>query len=417
MIQTQRVVLPPLYEKQHDAVFNPARFSVIEASTKAGKTFACLVWQTAECLQKPGEHWWVAPTSRVAKIAFKRAERMTKNIHTKVNLSTQEIFFPNGSIWWFRGSDNTDSLYGEDVTSCVIDEASRCKEGTWAAIRSTLTATRGKARIIGNVRGRRNWFWRLARRAQGKAKTSKGTRYHYSKLTAWDAVRGRVIARSEVADAQQDLPEDIFRELYLAESSDGASVPFKPDAVRAVLQTELAAGPAVAFGVDVAKKRDYFVIVGINAENRICEFRRVNQLSYPVVVKEIVEMCGNVRTSIDQTGVGEAVTDFCQLEMQNLFGFIFTGPSRRQLLDNLSAEVHQGTVGVLDGDMRLEIESFEYEWTQAGIQYRQLDGVHDDTVFALALALHAKSQAPRKDVSPGVIEVPSAAAGIKRRGW
>lgn len=416
-MQTQRVVLPALYDKQHAAVFNPARFAVIEASTKAGKTFACLSWQLSEVLTKRGEHWWIAPTSRVAKIAFKRAAKMTDGIHAKVNLSTQEIFFPNGSIWWFRGSDNTDSLFGEDVVSAVIDEASRCKEGTWAAVRSTLTATRGKARVIGNVRGRKNWFWRLARRAEGKQRTSRGTRYHYSKLTAWDAVRGSVIARREVVEAQEDLPEAIFRELYLAESADGASVPFKPEAIRAVLQTGLAAGPAVAYGVDVAKKRDYFVIVGLNADSQICSFRRVNQLSYPVVTKEIIDTCGNTRTSIDQTGVGEAVTDFCLLEMQNIFGVIFTGPTRRQLLDNLSAQLHQGTVGVLDGDMRLELESFDYEWTQQGIQYKQLDGVHDDTVFALALALHAKAQRQTVAVSPGVIDVGSSASAIKKRGW
>lgn len=416
-MRTQRVVLPPLYPKQHEAVFNPARFAIIEASTKAGKTFACIVWQLSQVLAKPGEHWWVAPTSRTAKIAFKRAQKMTEGVHLKVNLSTQEIFFPNGSTWWFRGSDNTDSLYGEDVESAVVDEASRCKEGTWAAIRSTLTATRGRARVIGNVRGRRNWFWRLARRAQGKSRTSHGTRYHYSKLTAWDAVKGRVIARSEVQEAQQDLPEDIFRELYLAESSDGASVPFKPHAIASVLQPDLASGPAVAYGVDVAKKRDFFVIVGINADGRICEFLRVNQMSYPDVVRTIVQTCGSTKTAIDQTGVGEAVTDYCQLEMENLFGYIFTSPSRRSLLDNLSAELHQGRVGVLDGDMRLELESFEYEWTQTGIQYRQLEGVHDDTVFALALALYAKAQNSVQPVSPGVIETASLAAGIKKRGW
>ena len=38
----------------------------------------------------------------------------------------------------------------------MIDEASRMKEDAWTAIQSTLTATRGPVRIIGNVKGEKN---------------------------------------------------------------------------------------------------------------------------------------------------------------------------------------------------------------------------------------------------------------------
>ena len=54
---------------------------------------------------------------------------------------------------WFKGADKPDALYGEDVYAAVIDEASRCKEEAWHAVRSTLTATRGPIRIIGSGLG------------------------------------------------------------------------------------------------------------------------------------------------------------------------------------------------------------------------------------------------------------------------
>src|SRR5687768_8241630 len=72
----------------------------------------------------------------------------------------------NGGRVWFKGADKPDGLYGEDVYGCVVDEATRCKEGAWHAVRSTLTATRGPVKLVGNVRGRRNWAYLLARRAE-----------------------------------------------------------------------------------------------------------------------------------------------------------------------------------------------------------------------------------------------------------
>ena len=43
----------------------------------------------------------------------------------------------------------------------LCDEASRMREESWHAVRSTLTFTQvDQIRIIGNVRGRKNWFYR-----------------------------------------------------------------------------------------------------------------------------------------------------------------------------------------------------------------------------------------------------------------
>lgn len=41
-----------------------------------------------------------------------------------------------------------------------------------------------------------------------------------------------------------------------------------------------------------------------------------------------------------------------------------------------------------DGPIRQELESFEYEYTGRGVRYSAPQGVHDDCVMALALAVH-----------------------------
>ena len=66
----------------------------------------------------------------------------------------------------------------------AVVRLSRFKEDAWFAIRSTLTATRGKIRIIGNVKGKSNWFYHLARRAEEE----KHPELAYHRLTAYDAI-------------------------------------------------------------------------------------------------------------------------------------------------------------------------------------------------------------------------------------
>jgi hypothetical protein len=63
---------PPLYKKHREAMFDPRRISVIEASAKSGKTVSAIIWLYEQALKgKPGQNfWWVAPVSMQARIAW-----------------------------------------------------------------------------------------------------------------------------------------------------------------------------------------------------------------------------------------------------------------------------------------------------------------------------------------------------------
>lgn len=219
---TLKIELPPLYKKQYDAIFNDCRYSVIEASTKSGKTFGCMEWLLDKAARsREGDNlWWVAPIFPQAKIAYRRFKAWLRDpIQQKVvsvNESELTITLPHGAVLWFKGSDRPDALYGEDVVAAVIDEASRCREDSWHAIRSTLTATKGPVRIIGNVKGRQNWAYKIGE----KAKHGDLAQYHYSRITAWDAIAAGILDEQEILDAKNVLPARIFRELYEAEPAD-----------------------------------------------------------------------------------------------------------------------------------------------------------------------------------------------------
>lgn len=210
---------PHLTSYQKKILFSNARFTITEASTKAGKTHSHIIWLFGKAHEHESavgfNYWWVAPVYNQSKIAYKRLKRnLIRYGIYKFNESNLIITCPNGAEIHFKSAENPDNLYGEDVYACVFDEAPRAREEAWYALRSTLTATEAECKLIGNFGGISNWVHKL----KEKAKTDPN--YAYFKVTCWDAIDAGILSKEEVLQAQKDLPEKIFKELYEAESSE-----------------------------------------------------------------------------------------------------------------------------------------------------------------------------------------------------
>lgn len=210
---------PKLTDYQKDFLYNESRFSITEASTKVGKTFSHIWWiyeRAHETWNEEGyNHWWVAPVYSQAKIAFKRLKsKVGRTGVYDVNQSNLTITCPNGAVIHFKSADKPDNLFGEDVYSVVFDEAPRAKVEAFYALRSTITATGGKMKLIGNFGGTANWMHQL------KEKSKDDPQYAYFNITAWDAVRAGILDEEEIKQAQKDLPAKIFKQLYLAEEQE-----------------------------------------------------------------------------------------------------------------------------------------------------------------------------------------------------
>lgn len=390
--------LPHLYDKQREAIFAPERYAIIEASTKSGKTVGCIVWIMAmawESKVSGRNFWWVAPIRSQAKIAYRRMVAMLNRTDPNKeiwdnNATELWISFANGSVIWFKGSDDPDSLYGEDVYGAVIDEATRCKEEAWIAVRSTITATRGPVRIIGNVKGRKNWAFRMARKAEAGAKN-----HSYAKLTAYDAVEGGVLDADEIEDAKATLVEHVFRELYLAEPSDDGGNPFGGvNAIAECIMPKLAEGPVAYWGVDLAKSVDWTVAIGLNAYGKMCAFQRW-QSNWLNTIKRLQMMIAQTPALIDSTGVGDPIVEGIQQVCSLANGYIFTNRSKQQLMEGLASSIHQRIIGYIEGVIVIELESFEYEYRAGGrVFYSAPEGMHDDCVCGLALADRCRTLAP-----------------------
>lgn len=382
---------PWLYPKQEAAFFNPSRFSYVEASTKSGKTVGCIAWITELALRgkKDQNFWWVAPVTAQAMIAYRRMKSGLARNAYEAREQERKITLRGGQHIWFKGSDLPDGLYGEDVFGAVIDEGSRVKEASYEALYSTLTATKGPLRVIGNVKGRKNWFYRMSRLAEA-SEFGAGLEYH--RITAKDAIEAGIIEDETVRMAQRDLHPDVFKQLYLAEATDDDGNPFGFAAIRKCLIEGLSMKEPVAWGWDLAKSIDYTVGIALDEDGVVCRFVRFQHVPWGDAIRRIRDETGRTPALVDSTGIGDPILE-ANLQTDyggNFEGFKFTSPSKQQLMEGLAVAIHQRIVRFPEGPISLELEQFEYEFSRVGVKYSAPEGMFDDCVMALGLAVRKR---------------------------
>lgn len=376
-----------LYTRQRKAFFNPARYSAVEGSTKSGKTHGGLAWLLEMALINgaPGRNfWWIAPIYGQAKIAFERMKRALAGMNFTKNEAELRINLPNGAILMFKSGERPDGLYGEDVYAALIDEASRLREESWFAVRSTLTATRGPVRMIGNVKGRKNWFFKLCRKAQSGQRG-----YYFDKITAYDAVEAGVLDMDEIEDAKEALPEAVFKELYLCEASDDEGNPFGIKHIDKIYDPMAVPGITSKYGFDLAKTYDWAVLLGLDDNGIESYFDRWQGDIGGSINRVDAEVQGKV-CAVDATGMGMRPAEEFQEISSNYIPFTFTATSKQLLMESLALAIQRHELTIRSEILKNELESFEYEYTRTGVRYSAPEGYHDDCVIALALANYAK---------------------------
>lgn len=362
------------------------RYTITAAATKCGKTASHIIWifEQALKLKENQSVWWVAPVYQQAEIAFRRMKtQVTEKDFFISNESKLTLTLPNGARIEFKSGEKSDNLYGDDVYAAVIDEASRMREESWFALRSTLTATKGKCKLIGNVKGKKNWFYKLGERARVGEKD-----YKFFKITAYDAAKEGIIELDEIEQAKRDLPEHVFNELYLAEPGDDKSNPFGIENIRRCYATISDKIP-IAFGIDLAKYTDWTVITGLDSENRVCFIDRF-QNDWQQTMTKIQNLVGRTPAYVDSTGIGDPIVENLQRILPNIHGFKFTSQSKQQLIEGLIYEVQHTQIFFPENPIGYEMENFEYEYTRTGVKYTAPQGLHDDCVMSLALAIDCK---------------------------
>jgi len=408
-----QVVLHRLHPGQQAIVAHPARFKVVMCGRRFGKTamgirLAC---DTAIAGKKVG---WFSPTHKYALEVWRELLSRLGPIIAVKSEQDKRIELVSGGvieIWTF---DTDDPARGRKYHRVIVDEAGLVSEleRVWqAAIRLTLVDYSGDALFLGTPKGRQHGFVVLFAKGQGGHPD-----WHSFRTSTLD---NPYIPASEIEEARRDMPPAIFAQEIEGIPADDGGNPFGQTAIAAITRptmpdADIPEHMPVVWGWDLARAQDWTVGVALDVAGNVVRFERWQLLPWSETVKRISQCTGDTPAWGDATGVGDPIIERLQEFGVPVEGFMFSGKSKQMLMERLASVIQHKEITIPAGVLAAELDTFTYQYGASGIRYTAPDGLHDDAVMALALAVYgydrvrpmmqAVSMRPRLTGDPNRIE-------------
>lgn len=387
---------------------SPARFRMATCGRRFGKTMLCVNELAKRALERDdGNFGWIAPTYHQSKIAFRWFVREFRPAFDDVSISELRLRWKSGSVLQFRSADNYDAIRGEGFHGVVGDEFASWPREAWEeVVRATLSDTNGWALLVGTPKGR-NLFWELWMRGQDPAT--------WPDYASWQlpTAANPYIPASEIDEARNSLPYDVFRQEYEAQFLDDAAGVFRnlKACERGEYQPEPIHGHQYVIGWDPAKHADASVVTVLDLMTRhVVAWERWLQLDYTLQMERLATIARtyNATVLMDSTGVGDPILEAMHTRGVPTEGFTFTNTTKQQLVEHLAVQIERQTVTWPENRvLHAELAAFQYELTRAGnVRYSAPDGMHDDCVMSLALAVWAAKGGGGEPLAVGTVEQP-----------
>lgn len=203
----------PLNAGQQAVGSSLARFRVVIAGRRWGKTYLS-IRELARAAREPNKRcFYVAPTYRQAKqIVWDPLKHRLQDLNWihAVNESDLTIRLKNNSRISLRGADNPDSLRGVGLDMIVMDEFAMIDSRSWTEVlRPTLSDRQGRAMFISTPMGQGNWAYDLYQKGLDSTE-HQWESFHYT------TIQGGNVPLEEIDSARRDLDARTFRQEYEA---------------------------------------------------------------------------------------------------------------------------------------------------------------------------------------------------------
>ena len=184
-----------------------ARFKVIVAGRRWGKTVLSLMYLLKEAFKPNERRWFITPTYRQGKmIVFPVLRQMFATFdNAKLNESEMSVVFENGAELAVKGADNEHNLRGVELTKCVMDEMAYIKPHVWEEIiMPMLATTQGECLFIGTPSGY-DMMYELYNKGQSEDNW---------KSWQFTTLQGGFVPKEEIELAKRTMDEVVFRQEF-----------------------------------------------------------------------------------------------------------------------------------------------------------------------------------------------------------
>ena len=396
------------HENQRLILDNDARNKIIACGRRFGKTEYCAREHILKAFSgdPDGVQWMIAPTYPLSKIMWRKLHKIIKKSIPKkyvTDIMKGELYVElrNGTTIWCKSGDKPESLVGEGLNHVSLDEFGTMDADVWQeSVRPTLLDTGGTASFIGTPKGK-NEFYDLFKRGTSELPEDKA--FQSFQFSSFD---NPLIDRFELTEIVKDMPTLKYRQEILAEFIEDGGEVFTNYTHRLRTPTPCnGTDRYTIFGLDLAKKQDFTVMVGYDFNSgKNVYYRRLNQTSWDSqerLIKGVSELFPNHTIFMDATGVGDPIFENVLGLGVNAKGCIFTAGKevsrkgttisvpKNHLVESMALDIEVGSFVIPDfKEVRHEFDVYKYVLspTTRRFVYNAPKGHNDDTVIACALA-------------------------------
>jgi hypothetical protein len=327
---------------------------------------------------------WVSPIYKQCKKVFNDIDLAFANNQQvfKEKNKTDLYFKSHGqSTIQFYSSESYDNIRGETFDYLIMDESAWQSEQAWTEVLRATVLVRGKKVLFLSTPKGRNWFYKL------HALDGVNNQYKSFTMTSYD---NPLIVPSEIDDARLTLPDNVFRQEYLAEFIDGGAGVFK----ELTINDAPSGAEAYFAGIDLGRADDYTVLTVLNNKGQMVQCERWRHSTWQNIINQIVPILTkwSAKTYVEVNSVGDAIFEQLRPLYRDIEPFVTTSKSKQDIIEALQVAIQNKEFTSLNIEWLIkefELFTFEYNAKTRSVKYSAPSGFHDDGVMSSAIAYHA----------------------------
>ena len=326
---------------------------------------------------------WVTPIYKQGKKVFSELVKVTQNSGLfEYNHSELQVKFKSSTISFFSG-ERPDNIRGNTFDYLITDEDAFTRDNLWTEVLSATVLVKGKKVLFISTPNGKNHFYKKCQQHL------YDERYKYFHFTSYDSP---YINHADLEERKRSLPERVFRQEYLAEFiDDGGSVfsNIKKCIGKAKNTNKLFAG------LDIGRADDYTVLTIINQDKEMVLIERWRQMEWSTIINKVATIINQYKchTLVEVNNQGDVFYEMLKKQCGALVEpHITTTKTKPIMIEDLAVAFEQQEITIIDTDYFIaELEAFTYIYNEKtrGVQYGAPQGMHDDTVISLSLAVQA----------------------------
>ena len=378
---------PHLKQKEiHNSIINESyKYYILNIGRQFGKTMLGINQMLYWAINHKGCNIaWVTPIYKQSKKVFDEMEKVTKSSGLfEYNRSDLTISGFNSQIQFFSG-ERPDNIRGNTFDYLIVDEMAFTRPELWSEVLSATVLVKGKKVIFISTPKGKNHFYQLS------LQPNYDNRYKYFHYSSYD---NPMIDAEDLEERKRSLPKHIFEQEYLAKFIDNASGLFKnvdSCVIKPAERTQKLFG-----GLDIGRADDYTVLTILNKNYQMVYVQRWRQQEWSKIIDEVAAKIReyNAEIFVEVNNQGDVFFEMLQNKVyNNVQPYVTSTATKPIMIEDLAVHFENKDIGILNENWLVdELNAFTYIYNEKTrrVQYGAPQGVHDDGVMSLALAVQS----------------------------